>query len=237
MLAARLSDAAFFWENDLREAKGGQNVVVGVAAEALADRAGFADRCAGSEARGKLRGLGIACFLETARGAPGEWAAVRFTDDGSVDLAVGTQSNGQGHETSFAQVAADRLGLPIERFRLVQADTAAVARGNGHGGARSLHMGGTALVLAMDKALDRARRLAAQLLQAASHDLSFAAGRFTAATSKRRSRPGDCGRVRRSGTKRARSRRSSAMRAAHSPSRPLNSSTGSPAPRRSTPPR
>ncbi len=149
------------------------------AAEALADRAGFAARRAESENRGKLRGLGLACFLETARGAPGEWAAVRFAEDGLVDLAVGTQSNGQGHETSFAQFAADRLGLPVEGFRLVQADTARVSRGNGHGGARSLHMGGTALVLAIDKALDRARRLAAHLLQAAPADLSFAAGRFT----------------------------------------------------------
>ena len=148
-------------------------------AEALADRAGFAARRAESEARGKLRGLGLACFLETARGSPGEWAAVRFADDGLVDLAIGTQSNGQGHETSFAQIAADRLGLPVESFRLVQADTATVARGNGHGGARSLHMGGTALVLAVDKALDRARRLAAHLLQASPGELSFAAGRFT----------------------------------------------------------
>jgi carbon-monoxide dehydrogenase large subunit len=155
------------------------------AAEALADRAGLAARRAESEGRGKLRGLGLACFLETARGAPGEWAAVRFADDGLVDLAVGTQSNGQGHETSFAQVAADRLGLPVESFRLVQADTAPVARGNGHGGARSLHMGGTALVLALDEALERARRLAAHLLQAAPGDLSFAAGRFTVAGTER----------------------------------------------------
>ena len=155
------------------------------AAEALADRAGFAARRAESEARGKLRGLGLACFLETARGSPGEWAAVRFADDGLVDLAIGTQSNGQGHETSFAQVAADRLGLPVETFRLVQADTALVARGNGHGGARSLHMGGTALVLALDKALYRARRLAAHLLQAAPGELSFAAGRFTVAGTER----------------------------------------------------
>ena len=155
------------------------------AAEVLADRAGFAVRRAESEARGKLRGLGLACFLETARGSPGEWAAVRFAEDGSVDLAVGTQSNGQGHETSFPQIAADKLGLPVEAFRLVQADTALVTRGNGHGGARSLHMGGTALVLALDKALGRARRLAAHLLQASPGELSFAAGRFTVTGTER----------------------------------------------------
>jgi aerobic carbon-monoxide dehydrogenase large subunit len=155
------------------------------AAEANAERAGFAARRTESQARGKLRGLGLACFLETARGSPGEWAAVRFAEDGAIYLAIGTQSNGQGHETSFPQVAADRLGLPIEAFRLVQADTALVARGNGHGGARSLHMGGTALVLALDQALDRARRLAAHLLQAAPGDLAFSAGRFTVEDTER----------------------------------------------------
>ncbi|BDG74446.1 carbon monoxide dehydrogenase [Roseomonas fluvialis] len=143
-----------------------------------ADIAGFAQRRAASEARGMLRGLGIACFLETSRGAPGEWAAVRFAADGTVALAVGTQSNGQGHETSFPQVAADLLGLPIEVFRLVQADTRDVARGHGHGGARSLHMGGEAMVRAIDAMLGKARALAAQLLQAPEASLRFAEGRF-----------------------------------------------------------
>ncbi|MBL6458161.1 xanthine dehydrogenase family protein molybdopterin-binding subunit [Belnapia sp. T6] len=146
-----------------------------------ADIAGFAARRAAAEARGLLRGLGLACFLETSRGAPGEWAAVRFPADGSVELALGTQSNGQGHETSFPQVAADLLGLPVEAFRLVQADTAAVARGQGHGGARSLHMGGEALVRAIDAVLAKARHLAAQLLQADAAALEFAAGRFAVA--------------------------------------------------------
>jgi carbon-monoxide dehydrogenase large subunit len=153
--------------------------------EALADRAGFATRRAESEARGRLRGLGIACFLETSRGAPHEWAAVRFAADGMVDLAIGTQSNGQGHETSFPQIAAAQLGLPRERFRLVQADTDAVAFGNGHGGARSLHVGGTALVMAMDAVLAKARLLAAHLLQAAPEELAFAVGRFTVTGTER----------------------------------------------------
>jgi carbon-monoxide dehydrogenase large subunit len=148
-------------------------------AVAASDVPGFAQRRAESEARGMLRGLGLACFLETSRGAPGEWAAVRFAADGVVDLALGTQSNGQGHETSFPQVAADLLGLPVERFRLVQADTATVARGNGHGGARSLHMGGEALVRAIDAVLMRARALAAQMLQAPAEALRFAEGRFS----------------------------------------------------------
>ncbi|NDG50896.1 MAG: xanthine dehydrogenase family protein molybdopterin-binding subunit, partial [Rhodospirillales bacterium] len=88
-----------------------------------ADVAGFAQRRAASEARGMLRGLGVACFLETSRGQPGEWGAVRFEADGMVALATGTQSNGQGLATSFAQIAADLLGMPVEAFRFVQADT------------------------------------------------------------------------------------------------------------------
>jgi carbon-monoxide dehydrogenase large subunit len=146
--------------------------------EALADRPGFTARRAESGARGRLRGLGIACFLETSRGAPQEWAAVRFTADGMVELCLGTQSNGQGHETSFPQFASGHLGLPPERFRLVQADTAVVAFGNGHGGARSLHVGGTALVMAMEAVLEKARPIAAHLLQAAPEALDYAGGRF-----------------------------------------------------------
>ena len=146
---------------------------------AAADVAGFAARRRTAETRGMLRGLGIACFLETSRGAPGEWAGVRFRSDGQIALALGTQSNGQGHETSFPQVAADLLGLPVEQFRLVQADTRHVARGHGHGGARSLHMGGEALVRAIDVVLAKGRALAAQLLQCPEAMLEFAGGRFS----------------------------------------------------------
>ncbi|MFZ4409321.1 MAG: xanthine dehydrogenase family protein molybdopterin-binding subunit [Paracraurococcus sp.] len=147
--------------------------------DALLDRAGFEARRAESESRGMLRGLGIACFLETSRGAPQEWAAVRFAADGMVDLATGTQNNGQGLETSFAQIAAAWLGLEESRFRLVQADTDLVAFGNGHGGARSLHVGGTALVLALDKVIEKARRLAGHLLQVSPESIDFAEGCFT----------------------------------------------------------
>lgn len=146
-----------------------------------ANRDGFPARRETAARRGVLRGFGVACFLETARGAPGEWAAVRFEPSGTVALAVGTQSNGQGHETSFPQLAADRLGLPHDRFRLVQADTRLVARGKGHGGARSLHMGGAALVEAMEMILVKARRLAAQLLQVEEAALRFGGGRFDVA--------------------------------------------------------
>ncbi|MFI5002837.1 MAG: xanthine dehydrogenase family protein molybdopterin-binding subunit, partial [Reyranellales bacterium] len=106
-----------------------------------AEAAGFEMRRARSKAAGKLRGLGVGCFLETSRGAPNEGAEIQFEPDGSVTIAVGTESNGQGHETAYAQIASDRLGLPIEIFRYVQADTKAVKSGAGHGGARSMHMG------------------------------------------------------------------------------------------------
>ena len=146
-------------------------------ARALADTAGFAARQAASAARGLRRGLGITCFMETARGAPGEGAEVRFVDD-KVELCLGTQSNGQGHETAFPQIAADLLGLPIEAFVYVQADTRTVRKGHGHGGARSLHMGGQALVEAVDAVVAKARPIAARLLQAT--DVVWHAGVFTA---------------------------------------------------------
>lgn len=146
-----------------------------------ADRAGFAARRRAAKTRGKLRGFGIGCFLETSRGQPNEEAWLRMRQDGTIDMAVGTQSNGQGHETSFAQVASAKLGLPVETFTLVQADTTRVPRGGGHGGARSLHLGGTALVMAADDLIAKARPIAAQLLQVGAGDLTFEKGRFHAA--------------------------------------------------------
>ena len=147
---------------------------------ALADRAGFAQRRSESEARGRLRGIGVTCFLETARGAPDEGAEIRFEADGQVGLLLGSQSNGQGHETSFPQLASALLGLPIEAFRYRQADTAIIPAGNGHGGARSLHQGGTALVRAAEQVIAKGRTVAARLLQAKADELSFADGAYRA---------------------------------------------------------
>ncbi|MDI1284174.1 MAG: xanthine dehydrogenase family protein molybdopterin-binding subunit [Reyranella sp.] len=149
------------------------------AAVVRADTKGFEARRAAAKARGRLLGIGVGCFLETSRGAPNEGAEVRFETDGTVMIALGTESNGQGHETSFAQIASEHLGLPIGAFRYVQADTRQVKSGAGHGGARSMHMGGAALVKAMDAALAKARRLAAHLLQASGDDLDYDQGRFT----------------------------------------------------------
>jgi aerobic carbon-monoxide dehydrogenase large subunit len=146
---------------------------------------GFAARRREAASRGRLRGLGIACFLETSRGTPGERAEIRFEPDGRVALVLGTQSNGQGHETSFPQIAADLLGLPIEAFRFVQADTRAVKSGNGHGGARSMHMGGTALHQAVQMVLAKGTALAAHLLQADTTEVNFSAGRFSVGDGER----------------------------------------------------
>ena len=143
-----------------------------------ADHHGFAARREAARLRGKLRGIGVTCFMETARGAPNEGAEIRFDANGTVTLLVGTQSNGMGHETSYRQIAADLLGLPPEAFRYVQADTALVRDGNGHGGARSMHMGGTALVRAAEAVLAKGAVIAARLLQASPDEVTFAAGRF-----------------------------------------------------------
>ena len=151
------------------------------AALLAAEGAGFAARRAEAARRGMLLGQGVACFLETSRGKPGEDGGVRFLPDGTVELLSGTQSNGQGHETSFPQLAAARLGLPIGAFRLVQADSGRMAAGGGHGGARSLPMAGTALAMALDAAVARAHAEAARLLQSDPVAVRFAGGAFHSA--------------------------------------------------------
>jgi aerobic carbon-monoxide dehydrogenase large subunit len=151
----------------------------------LADRVGFRKRRKQSARAGLLRGIGFACFLETARGVPAEFARAAFEADGTVSLSVGTQSNGQGHETAYPQVAADMLGLPVEVFRFQQGDTDLLPGGNGHGGARSMHMGGTALVMAVRALIEKGRLIAAHLLQAPADQMSFADGRFVTARTER----------------------------------------------------
>lgn len=132
---------------------------------AVAAAEGFKVRAKASRARGQLRGLGYACFLETARGQPNEVAEMHTGEDGQIRLMVGTHSNGQGHETTYAQIAADALGLPIKRFEFRQGDTDDLDSGGGHGGARSMHQGGTALLMAAEGLIDNAKHLAGRLLQ------------------------------------------------------------------------
>jgi carbon-monoxide dehydrogenase large subunit len=137
---------------------------------------GFKARQRVSHKRGKLRGLGLACFLETARGQPNEVAELQVGADGRIDLKVGTHSNGQGHETTYGQIAADALGLPLERFLFRQGDTDALDDGGGHGGARSMHQGGTAVLMAAEGLIENARRIAARLLQTNAGTVQYDAG-------------------------------------------------------------
>lgn len=146
-------------------------------AVARTKQSAVAERKAAARTRGRFHGLGVACFLETARGAPNEGAEIRFTEK-KVSLRIGTQSNGQGHETAYPQIAGDLLGLPMEAFEYIQADTQEVIAGNGHGGARSMHMGGAALHRAIQEVLRKGTTVAARLLQANENAITFADGRF-----------------------------------------------------------
>ncbi|MGQ0681350.1 xanthine dehydrogenase family protein molybdopterin-binding subunit [Bradyrhizobium sp.] len=137
---------------------------------------GFKARQRDSRKRGKLRGQGFACFIETARGQPNEVAELQVNEAGHIDIKVGTHSNGQGHETTFAQIAADALGLPIGIFQFHQGDTDDLDSGGGHGGARSMHQGGTAVLMAAEGLIDNARRLAAGLLQTSVDAVAYEGG-------------------------------------------------------------
>ncbi|MGE0735398.1 MAG: xanthine dehydrogenase family protein molybdopterin-binding subunit [Alphaproteobacteria bacterium] len=142
------------------------------------DRAGFAARKAESRKRGKLRGLGIAYYIEACGGAPEEKCEMRFDQTGTLTLLIGTQSNGQGHETAYAQIAADRLGLPIDKIRVVQGDSDAVSHGRGTGGSRSVPVGGVAVANAAERIIEKSKRIAAHALEAAEADVEFKDGVF-----------------------------------------------------------
>jgi carbon-monoxide dehydrogenase large subunit len=137
---------------------------------------GFKARQRDARKRGRLRGLGYACFLETARGQPNEMAELKVTEEGHIEIKVGTHSSGQGHETTYAQIAADALGLPPEIFYFRQGDTDDLDKGGGHGGARSMHQGGTAVLMAAEGLIENAKRLAASLLQISTDALHYEAG-------------------------------------------------------------
>jgi len=147
---------------------------------------GFAARRKASEARGRKRGLGIAYYVEITAAAGSEQAQVKFTDNGGVELYVGTQSNGQGHETAFAQVVAERLGVPFESITVKQGDST-FATGGGTGGSRSLNMAGGALEVASDEVIAKGKVAAGQVMQAGGRDVAFGIvegiGRFSIAES------------------------------------------------------
>ncbi len=159
------------------------------AAARLADREGFAARRAEAKARGKLRGLGICNPIEVAGGPfgrPGkDSAALRVAADGSVMLLTGAMSTGQGLETSFAQLAAQRLGVPLDKVRYGQGDTDQLPQGRGSGGSSAFCVGGSVVAMAIDKVIEKGRLIAAEMLEAAAADIAFAEGRFRVAGTDR----------------------------------------------------
>lgn len=150
-----------------------------------ADAAGFAARQAESVARGKLRGLGIGCYIDNSSGPGEEGADIRFEEDESVTILVGTFSNGQGLETTFRQLVSDHLEVAFDRIRFVQGDTDQVVFGGGHGGSRSTEMGGSALRHAADRVIEKGRMVAAHAFEVAEADIEFARGRFIVAGTDR----------------------------------------------------
>ncbi|MGF1447523.1 MAG: xanthine dehydrogenase family protein molybdopterin-binding subunit [Pikeienuella sp.] len=146
-----------------------------------ADYAGFAARKAASAAEGKLRGIGLCYYIESILGAQNETARIEFADDGAVDLLVGTQSNGQGHETVYAQFLHQRTGLPFDKIRIVQGDSDRIATGGGTGGSRSVTMQGTAINGAGDDLIEKLKPLAEEELEVAGADLVWEAGAWRVA--------------------------------------------------------
>ena len=162
----------------------------------LIDYAGFADRRAASEAEGKRRGIGFACYIEACGLAPSQLAIqlgagvglyesgeVRVNPTGSVTVFTGSHSHGQGHETTFAQVIADKLGIGVADVEVVHGDTGRVEFGLGTYGSRSLAVGGSALVAATSKIIEKGRRIAAHMLEADLDAVSFEDGQFSVADS------------------------------------------------------
>ena len=143
------------------------------------DYAGFPARRAAAAAQGKRRGLGLAYYLEATGGDPTERAEIRFADDGFVDVYVGTQSTGQGHETAYVQLTANNLGIDGEKIRIRQGDTDTIPVGGGTGGARSLYSEGQAILLTSQSVINKGKQAAAEELEAAVADIAFAEGRFS----------------------------------------------------------
>jgi carbon-monoxide dehydrogenase large subunit len=167
-------------------------------AQEAADYAGFEARRQEAARRGKLRGIGIATYIEACGIAPSavvgslgaraglfETAAVRVHPTGSVTILTGSHSHGQGHETTFAQLVSDGLGIPIDQIEIVHGDTAKIPYGMGTYGSRSIAVGGSAIVKAMDKVIAKGRKIAAHLLEASEADVEFKDGAFTVAGTDR----------------------------------------------------
>ncbi|UYV36536.1 xanthine dehydrogenase family protein molybdopterin-binding subunit [Rhodobacteraceae bacterium D3-12] len=162
--------------------------------EAAADFAGFAARRAESEKNGKLRGLGVNCYIEACGIAPSnivgmlgaraglyDAATVRVNATGSISVMVGAHSHGQGHETAFPQVVAEMIGIDESQVEIVHGDTSKIPFGMGTYGSRSLAVCGSAMVKATEKVIAKAKKIAAHLMEASADDIELKDGQFTVA--------------------------------------------------------
>lgn len=145
----------------------------------LSDWKGFEERKKQSAAKGKLRGRGICSYLESTGPQSKEMGGIRFEEDGSVTMITGTLDYGQGHASPFAQVLVDRLGIPFERIKLLQGDSDELIAGGGTGGSKSMMSSGKALVVACEDVVERGRKIAGKILEAAATDIEFKSGRFS----------------------------------------------------------
>ena len=152
---------------------------------ALGDWDNFASRRSQSRARGKLRGRGIGQYLEVTAPANNEMGGIRFETDGTVTMISGTLDYGQGHWTPYAQVLVDKLGVPFDKIRLVQGDSDQLLAGAGTGGSRSAMNGGGAIAAAGTEVIEKGRKIAAHVLEAAVADIEFSRGRFSIAGTDR----------------------------------------------------
>ncbi len=145
---------------------------------ALADWSGFEARRAASRKRGRLRGIGLGHYVELNTGAPRERAEIRVRPEGRIDIALGTLSAGQGHETSFAQLIAEWLGVSVAQVRLLTGDTELSPVGGGSHSGRSMRMGAVVIAHACDRIVEKGRSRASERLEAAPADIEFSGGRF-----------------------------------------------------------
>ena len=151
----------------------------------LVDWTGFEARRAEAKARGKLRGIGLANYIETPAGIPIERSHITVKPEGEVEVIIGTLSQGQGHETSFPQVVSEWLGVPYESVRLVQGDSDIVPEGGGTHSDRSMRLGGFVMVKASEQIIEKGKKIAGHVLEAAESDIEFARGRFIVAGTDR----------------------------------------------------
>ena len=155
------------------------------AALEAADAAGFKQRKRESKKAGKLRGIGVGCYVETTAAGTTEMGGIRFNDDGTVTIVTGTLDYGQGHAAPFAQILTEKLGVPFERIKLLQGDSDQLVMGGGTGGSRSAMLSGTAIMQAADKVIEKGKDIAAQVLEASAGDIEFHNGRFVIAGTDR----------------------------------------------------